>query len=104
MTRTGTTVATNPDMHHVLPEPASPTPHLRPAADPAPLAGWSDTRTVRGVLRTALLNRIERFGQREVRQRSTQEIAFLLMAFALAALVAGPALVPLVVALRGGQL
>lgn len=65
---------------------------------------WIDTRTVRGVLRTALLNRVERFGEREVKQRSSQEIGFVLMAFAVAALVAAPALVPLVVALRGGQL
>lgn len=66
--------------------------------------GWVDTRTVRGVLRTALLNRIERAGERELRQRSAQEIAFILLAFAVAALVAAPALVPVVVALRGGQL
>lgn len=65
---------------------------------------WLDRRTVRGVLRTAFLNRVEQFGERELRQRSAQEIAFILLAFAVAALIAGPALVPLVVALRGGQL
>lgn len=71
---------------------------------PAPTYEWVDSRTIRGVLRTALLNRIERFGQREVRQRSAQEIAFVLMAISIAALVTVPALVPLVVALRGGTL
>lgn len=70
----------------------------------APVNAWIDQRTIRGVLRTALLDRIEQFGQRELRQRSAQEIAFILLTFAVAALVAGPALVPLVVALRGGQL
>lgn len=83
--------------------------HLQQVEPHAPMTpieanAWIDTRTLRGVLRTALLNRIEQFGDREIRQRSTQEIAFVLMAFALAALLAAPALVPLVVALRGGQL
>ncbi len=71
---------------------------------PATENEWLDRRTVRGVLRTAFLNRVERFGERELRQRSAQEIAFILLAFAVAALIAGPALVPIVVALRGGQL
>ena len=92
--------------HAPLPEvhpqhgPATAPAHLT-VVDPGP---WNDPRTVRGVVRTALLNRIERAGERELRQRSSQEIAFILLAFAVAALLAGPALVPLVVALRGGQL
>lgn len=80
--------------------------HVQAGVPLAPIESnaWIDTRTIRGVLRTALLNRVERFGERELKQRSSQEVVFLLMAFAVAALVAAPALVPLVVALRGGQL
>ncbi len=89
----------------VSPVPDAPAAHLT-VAPIAPIEqnAWIDTRTIRGVTRTALLNRIEAFGAREVQQRSSQEIAFILLAIAVAALVAGPALVPLVVALRGGQL
>ena len=74
------------------------------AVEPVHAGECVDSRTVRGVLRTAALNRIERFGERELRQRSAQEIAFILLAFAVAALIAVPALIPLVVAVRGGQL